>query len=255
MTLADAALAARPDACSACGGALDPLGRCVKCGAVFGEAYRCPHCQALSDVESSSTLYYRCRACGGPRVPPTESPISEAETALLRSARNDQLRQLAFRAGAGFALASGVLSLLVTSVVLLVVSAGAFAKGAALVASLIPFVLAFLAQQRSRAHAKTLDASLQQAWLLAATRAVRERGTLSAGELARALRIDESRAELLLAEVSVQDFVHSPAEPAARLRITELAEPAELGAPSPDADANANANANDAADRSSASKP
>ena len=60
----DAALAAPPDACSACGGALDAQGRCAKCGAVFGEAYRCPLCHALSDVESSSTLYYRCRSCG-----------------------------------------------------------------------------------------------------------------------------------------------------------------------------------------------
>src|SRR4051812_48076303 len=121
VNLPDAALAARFEACSACGAALDSLGRCAKCGAVFGEAYRCPLCQALSDVEPNATLTYRCRACGGPRIPPTEGPISEAEAELLRTARAEQLRAGAFKAGAGFAAGSGVLSLLLTSVVLLVI--------------------------------------------------------------------------------------------------------------------------------------
>lgn len=247
MTSADAALAARQDACSACGGALDALGRCTKCGAVFGDAYRCPLCQAVSDVEPSSTLYYRCRTCGGPRIPPTGTPSSEAEVALLRTARNAQLRQTAFRAGAGFALVSGALSLIVISVVLLVISAGAFAKGAAVLAALIPFVLAAFAAQRARGHGQQLNSALQQAWLLAATRAVREHPELTGKDLARTLRIDEPRAELLLAEVSVQDFVHSPSESTPKLRLTELADPAEPVEPA--------AIAEDPSARTSAGKP
>ena len=229
MTSPDAALAARPDSCSACGSALDALGKCTKCGAAFGEAYRCPLCRAVADVESSSTLYQRCRVCGGPRIPPTESPISEAETALLSSARSEQLRAGAFKAGAGFALGSGLLALLVTSVVLLAVSPALVAQLAALVACLVPFGLAFFALQRSREHTQKLGATLQQAWLLAASRLVAARGgQVSAPALASALRVDEARAEQLLAEVSVHDFVQAPVELGARVRVTELAEPSEL---------------------------
>ena len=235
MISPDAALAAPPSACSACGAALDSLGRCAQCGAVFGEAYRCPLCHALSDVESNPALYYRCRACGGPRIPPTGVPISEAEANLLRSARAEQMRAAAFKAGSGFAAASGALSLLLTSVVLLVTSPGAFAQFAAVLASLVPFVLAFFAWRRARQHQTALSAALQQAWLWAASRVVAahaqahtDAGAMSSAALAEALRIDEPRAELLLAELSVRDFVEQPAELPARMRVTELADPAQL---------------------------
>jgi hypothetical protein len=223
-----AALDARPDACSVCSGPLDPLGRCSKCGAVFGEAYRCPLCQAISDVESSQPPYFRCRSCGGPRVPPSESPISEAEVALLRSARSEQLRAGAFRGGAGFALASGAVSLLVTLIVFLITTPAPVAKVAAVVASLVPFALSFFALRRARSHTRKFEAALQQAWLLAATRLVAAHGgQLTAKELARLLRVDEARAELLLAEVSVHDFITQPSELPARVRVTELADPVE----------------------------
>jgi len=226
-----AALEARPDACSVCSGPLDPLGRCAKCGVVFGEAYRCPLCQAISDVEASGTPYTRCRSCGGPRIPPNESPISEAEVALLRSARSEQLRAGAFRAGSGFALASGAVSLLVTLVVFLVTSPAALAKVAALIASVVPFALSFVALRRARSHAKKFEAALQQAWFLAASRLVQAHdGKLGAKDLAQLLRVDEARAELLLAEVSVQDLLRSPAELAPRVRVTELSDPVEIAA-------------------------
>ena len=232
MTL-PAALEVRPDACSVCSGPLDPLGRCVKCGVVFGEAYRCPLCQAISDVEASDTPYTRCRSCGAPRIPPNESPVSDAEVALLRSARSEQLRAAAFRAGSGFALASGAISLLVTLVVVfLVTSPPAFAKVAALIASLVPFALSFLALRSARSHAKNFDSALQQAWFLAASRLVQAHGgKLEAKELAQLLRVDEARAELLLAEVNVQDLLQSPTELSARVRVTELSEPVEVAAP------------------------
>ena len=230
MTL-PAALEARPDACSVCSGPLDPLGRCAKCGVVFGEAYRCPLCQAISDVEASGTTYTRCRSCGGPRIPPNESPISEAEVALLLSARSEQLRAGAFRAGSGFALASGAVSLLVTLVVFLVTSPAALAKVAALIASVVPFALSFVALRRARSHAKKFEAALQQAWFLAASRLVQAHdGKLGAKDLAQLLRVDEARAELLLAEVSVQDLLRSPAELAPRVRVTELSDPVEIAA-------------------------
>jgi hypothetical protein len=226
-----AALAARPNVCSACSGPLDPLGHCAKCGAVFGEAYRCPLCQAICDVEASATLYARCRSCGGPRIPPSESPVSDAEAALLRGARSEQLRASAFRAGSGFALASGGLSLLVTLLVFLVTSPAPIAKVAAVAASLVPFALSFFALRRAQNHARKCQATLQQAWFLAASRlASAHGGQLSAQGLARLLRVDEARAELLLAEVNVQDFIAQPSELPARVRVTELSDPEDLAA-------------------------
>ena len=243
MTSPDAAIAAQPDACSACGGALDPLGRCTKCGAVFGDAYRCPLCQVVSDVEPSTALQYRCRVCGGPRIPPNESAPSEGEALQLRTARSEQLRAGAFKAGAGFALASGVLSLLVTSVVLLTISPPAVARIAALIACLVPFALSFFALQRSRSHARGLISALQQAWLLAASRVVAlHGGQASTATLKAALRVDEARAEQLLAEVSVQDFVDAPIGLPARVRVTELADPSDLADAAAEADPRVDAN-------------
>jgi hypothetical protein len=150
---------------------------------------------------------------------------------LLRSARSEQLRAAAFRAGSGFALASGAVSLLVTLVVLLVTSPAALAKVAALIASVVPFALSFFALRRARSHAKKFDAALQQAWFLAASRLVQaHEGKLGAKELAQLLRVDEARAELLLAEVNVQDLLRSPAELAPRVRVTELSDPVEIAA-------------------------
>jgi hypothetical protein len=230
------------EACSACNGALDALGRCSKCGAVFGEAYRCPLCHAVSDVEASPTLYYRCRTCGGPRVPPAAGPSSERETALLKQARAEQLRAGAFRVGSAFALASGLLSLLVTNVVLLATSPPGFAKFAALFASAVPVLLAVLAFRSSAAHQKKLDVALQQAWLSAAGRvAARAGGQISAASLAQTLGIAETRAELLLAELSVQDFIEPSAlpSPSPKVRVTELADPAELADQAASATSNA----------------
>lgn len=243
MTLPDAALAARPEACSACGGGLDALGQCSKCGAVFGEAYRCPLCHALAGIEPSPTLYYRCRACGGPRIPPDGNPISEPELGLLRTARGEQMRAGAFKAGAGFAAASGVLSLLVTSVVLLATAPAPFAKVAAFAACFVPVALALFALSRSRLHARKLDAALQGAWLIAASGVVAQAGgQVTSALLAKKLRVDEARAEFLLAEVSVQDLVSQPAaELPARLRVTELADSPELGGGAEQARAPANA--------------
>jgi hypothetical protein len=197
-------------------------------------------------VEPDAALSYRCRTCGGPRIPPTDSPLSEPELAALRSARSEQLRTAAFRAGSGFALASGSLSFLVTGVVLLATSPAPFAKFAALLASMIPFALSFFALRRSRAHARTLDAALQQAWLLAASRVAASEARLgnavNAATLSRVLKVDEARAEFLLAEVNVRDFVAAPQELPARVRVTELADAEDLGGDAQRAPAPSNAN-------------
>ena len=108
----DAALAAAGSVFRDAVEALDSLGQCAQCGAAFGEAYRCRCVKRFGRRRAEpSALLHAANACGGPRIPPTSSPLSESEVGLLRSARSEQLRAAAFRAGSGFALASGALSL------------------------------------------------------------------------------------------------------------------------------------------------
>ena len=214
------------DACSACGGKLDALGKCERCGAVFGEAYRCPLCHAESDIEANAQLTWTCRTCGGPRIPPRAGPSPASEAALLATARREQLRAVAFHAGAGFALGAGLLAVLVTNVVLLATSPPALAKAFAIFASVVPLALSFLAFRSARSHKRGLEQALQGAWLSAAGRVVARAGRVSAPVLASTLEIDEARAELLLAELSVQELVAEA--PAARVRVTEQAPPEEL---------------------------
>jgi Flp pilus assembly protein TadB len=150
---------------------------------------------------------------------------------LLRTARSEQLRSGAYRAGAGVALASGLLSVVVTNVVLLATSPAPFAKVFALLASVVPLLLSFLAFRRAATHGKELERALEQAWLSAARRVSAETGDpISAAALARALRTDEARAEFLLAELSVQDLVEPHAPLGQKLRVTELADASELSA-------------------------
>ena len=226
MIAPEAVEPARKGACSVCGGELDALGRCAKCGAVFGEAYRCPLCQAITDVEPSPVIHLRCRSCGGPRIAPTESPLSAEEITQLRAARAEQLRATAFRTGSWFALASGVFSVFVTSVVLAATAPAPLAKVAALVAALVPFALSLVSFRAAAAHARRLNVAIERAWQLAAARVVQHEGQKAdAVELSRLLRTNEAHAEFLLAEVSVQDFVHARVEQAPLADLTELASP------------------------------
>jgi hypothetical protein len=113
-------------------------------------------------------------------------------------------------------------------VVLLAISPAPLAKAFAIFASLVPLVLAFMAFRQAKAHQKKFERALQQVWLSAASRVVSsEGGQVKSADLAKLLRVDEARAELLLAELSVQDLTAPPAI-APKVRVTELADAREL---------------------------
>ena len=88
--------------CRVCGTGLEPDSfRCAHCGATYGERNRCPHCGAVADVEPHKTLRYRCRVCGGPRVPLADNTIepSGVEWPLLEEAQRARMRVAAWRVG------------------------------------------------------------------------------------------------------------------------------------------------------------
>jgi hypothetical protein len=213
--MTNALLSAEPGpggTCRVCGASLGAGARCGTCGAAYGEANRCPHCRAVTDVEPHAGLGFRCRVCGGPRVPVDDPTTlrSGREIRLLAQVRRDDVRASLFRAGGAVLFASFGLSLLVTLFVLSVASPGLFGTFAALAACSVPLILASYAWRKGgKARAAAKDA-LDQAWLLVASDVARSKGKeLEAAELAKALRIDEARAEQLLAELSVNDFVHA----------------------------------------------
>lgn len=199
--------------CRVCGSKLPPSSlRCAQCGATYGERNRCPHCHAVADVEPSGTLRWRCKACGGPRVPVEDALVVRTgrEIPLLERAQRARMRAAGFRAAAGVVAGFGVISLLVSLLVMALVTPGVVGTIGTLVVTAVPFILAFFAWRRGRAHARELEQLLDQAWTLVASDVLASVGDgLTAADLAKAMRLEEAQAEALLAELGATDFVHA----------------------------------------------
>jgi hypothetical protein len=199
--------------CRVCGAQL-PEGslHCTHCGATYGESNRCPHCRSVTEVEPGGVLRFRCRVCGGPRVPADDPNVvrSGREIPLLATAQKARRRGAAWRVGAGLVAGFGALSVAVALIVWLVASPGLLGTLGMLVMLSAPIVLALLAWRRAGAERRATEHALDQAWALVAADVLASRGAeLNAAELARILRIDEANAELLLGQLNVNDFVHA----------------------------------------------
>jgi hypothetical protein len=150
--------------------------------------------------------------CGGPRVPVDDASVvrSGREIKLLSSAQAARRRGSAWRVGAGLVAGFAALSFAVSLVVWLIASPGLLGTLGLLVMLAVPVVLALLARRRAGAESRAQEHALDQAWALVAGDVLASRGgELNAAELARILRIDEARAELLLGQLNVNDFVHA----------------------------------------------
>lgn len=199
--------------CRVCGTELAPGSlHCTHCGATYGESNRCPHCRSVTEVEPSSALRFRCRVCGGPRVPVDDRGVvrSGREIKLLSSAQRARRRAAAWRVGAGLVAGFAALSFAVSLVVWLIASPGVLGTLGLLIMLVVPVVLALLARRRAAGEGRSQEQALDQAWALVAGDVLASRGgELNAAELARILRVDEARAELLLGQLNVNDFVHA----------------------------------------------
>jgi len=199
--------------CRVCGTSLEPDSfRCAHCGATYGERNRCPHCSAVADVEPHRTLRYRCRVCGGPRVPLADNTIepSGVEWPLLEQAQSARTRVAAWRVAAGVVGAFGSLSLLVTLLTLAFITPGLLATTGLLAVVSLPLVLAAIAWSRARRYVRERDHAIDQAWVAAASDVARRTDEeLDAQRLARTLRIDEAQAEQLLARLDVENVVRA----------------------------------------------
>lgn len=173
---------------------------------------RCPHCGNVTGLELSPTLYYRCRICGGPRVPTRgEHPErSMRERPHLVKARRAGRAALLFRA---LWIVSGVIggfTFLFTLLTLLLFSGLGTAWASLLIFGAIPLLLAFWARRRTLAARTTVKDELDLAWASVAHELLRASPKeLTSAELADLMLTDEPHADLLLARLNVDDQVHS----------------------------------------------
>ncbi len=244
--------------CSVCDSPLDENSSCRVCGAVFGATHRCPHCAAIAAIEPGPLLG-RCKVCGGARVQLDDAATvrSGREAPLLIRAQRAGRRALALRLAALAAAGGAAFLLLLSTVVALVSDAGAgVAVGTVL--GCLTLAVAIWLGRHGRGAAREQTEAQRQALLLAASDVVRSHGALPADELAKILHLPTERAELLLAELSLEDFAHARVDPAGtvgfsteRFRVDpprperydpptlaagfQTVDPAAFGAPSPEA--------------------
>lgn len=197
--------------CKVCGGTLSDALRCDQCGAAYGEKNRCPHCRSIADIEATEPLRFRCRVCGGPRIPIDDHDVvrTSREVPVLKQARKAHVTRAAWAVAAGVMGGLGVLSLLATLLVI-AFGPGLLASVTLLAANLVPFVVAALAWRKSKQQGKHRDQLLDDAWSLAASDVLAHGGQeLEAEDLAKVMRIDLARAEQVLAHLGAHDFVHA----------------------------------------------
>lgn len=198
--------------CRVCGSKLGPGQRCDYCGAAYGEGNRCPHCRAVADVEPDGLTRYRCRVCGGARVPVDDPAVVRTgrEIPVLQRVQRERNRRTAWRVGAAVVGAFGALSLLVTLFALALIQPGLLPTLLALLLVSVPLGVALMAWRRAQRHQRALDPALRQAWALVASDVLGSRsGEVTATELARVMRLSPAMAEQLLAELSIHDFLHA----------------------------------------------
>ena len=197
--------------CKVCSGTLSESLRCEQCGAVYGDKNRCPHCRSVADVEPAEPLRFRCRICGGPRVPVDDHEVVRTgrEVPVLKQAKKAHAIRAAWAVGAGVVGGFGVLSLLATLLVI-AFGVGAIASVLLLAANAVPFLAAALAWKKAKKQGKLRDQLMDDAWSLVASDVLAHAGNeLAAEDLAKIMRVEVDRAELILAHLSAHDYVHA----------------------------------------------
>lgn len=195
--------------CRACSKPIAPgENRCGACGSPQSDDIQCPLCGAVANTSPDAEFGYKCDVCGGPRVPVADSRVSTGgrEGELLRvadKARHDRAKRRALAIGLGV-VGAGLLGIgLVTSLLFATLGVPVAVLGA------FSFVGAYLAAQSGQRAGKAIPAAIDGAWEAAAAAAVDSLGTATAETLAKALGIELSRAEELLARLEVSDLARA----------------------------------------------
>lgn len=211
--------------CRACSADIAPgADKCGRCGAMQNDKLTCPLCGAVADASPDDELRFRCDVCGAPRVPLGDASIrrSGKEVPLLKRAEAARRARAWGRTGAiigGIGFAS--VFLLFTAIALIFSS---FTVGFLGVLFSLPFVgLLAWSLARAKARGKEIQPALDAAWLAVATDVAEQTtGTLTARTIASKMRLDEAKAEELLALLTVNDVLRSDVTDAGEIAYSRL---------------------------------
>lgn len=173
---------------------------------------RCPHCGNVTGLELSADLRYRCRICGGPRVPTRGAKLERSlrETEHLVRARRAHKSAWLFRA---LWIVSGVVggfTFLATLLTLFLFSGLGTAWASLLVFGAVPLATAFWARHRTRRAKGTVQDELELAWASVAHELLNaSESELTSGQVAELMLTDEAHADMLLGRLNVDDQVRS----------------------------------------------
>jgi hypothetical protein len=186
-------MAETPQTCPTCSTPVpDGAVRCPGCGRVFGEANRCPHCNAVAAVIRRGTTTV-CAACGKPRAGTVvlgEGEMSHGTRAMLSRARGT-----GFRGFGVLAIASGILGAALAAIA---VSGVAGIAAAAVVGAIGVTVGALSLRAGARASRAARDERQKQLERELLVFAKKSRGRVIAAEAGKALGISEDEADAAL---------------------------------------------------------
>lgn len=187
----------------------------------LGEHDRCPHCGGLTVLQEDSELLWVCAVCGGPRIPQEKGDtLSEDAVRALKKANDQRTSAVAWRltswAGAFVAaLGIGGAAVLVSYSIATAVILGAIG------------VIAALAAVGWRRRSSARRDVAQQAWERAWEKEIEDllhKGTLTAKQIAKKLKIEEEEVEKIVARLSATDRVRIDVGPGElRVSTTDVA--------------------------------
>jgi hypothetical protein len=207
--------------------------RCGRCGTLHGEHRRCYGCGAKAEVIRKSGFLFVCSACGRPRVPleqPVQRTGSEREP-LARAEADGKSAIIAFSLGivafvvAAAALGTGLLALLIDFgliATLMFIAMFVFAAAGA---------FAVLTSKKARGRA---DDAMRDAFGAVALDVMRQRGPVTAPQLAQVLGVPEQVADAALTRLPARTDVRvdtvldeRAADGQVRYRVADATMPAE----------------------------
>jgi len=207
--------------------------RCGRCGTLHGEHRRCYGCGAKAEVIRKSGMLFVCSACGRPRVP-MEQPMQRtgAEREPLARAEADNK-------SSAVALALGIVAFAIAAAAL-GVGLLAFLINFGLIATLM-FIAMFtfvgagafgvLTSKKARGRA---DEAMREAFGAVALDVMRQRGPVTAPQLAQVLGVPEQVADAALTRLPARTDVRvdtvldeRAADGQVRYRIADATMPAE----------------------------
>jgi hypothetical protein len=191
----------------------------------LGEHQRCVHCRAIVDVEAAREVRFKCRLCGGVRIPIDDLAIerSRGQVELLTKATVARSATTVWTIVAAAVAAFGLCSVLVLALVISVAAPAMPAAVVASIAALVPFGFAAVAFRKARAHHGDVARFVEASWMVAAADIARARGgQIDGPSLAKLTRTTESEADQLLGRMSSKSLLASSVTPEGSLQYTLL---------------------------------